>query len=98
MKENKRYFYFFPKLPFCVIKDELVRDDFLENVNRVNAKTKCQDLTTKSDFLLIQLKMDYFFKEELGPFIGLFFRHVLMWKQWLQYLAYIVNILIILSY
>lgn len=69
-KDGKLYPYYFPKLPYCTFHSDEVKDEFMEHVNRSNAKTKCEDLTRNSGQILIQLRVDHFFRNNLGRLIS----------------------------
>ena len=74
------------------------KDEFLENVNRTNPKTKCENLVRSSKILLVVLKIDYWLRTQLGSFFGSFIKYIELWKNYLQILAITINVLIILSY
>ena len=88
----------FPRLPYCSFRNSDAKDEFLENVNRTNAKTKCENLERSSKTLLVVLKIDYWLRTHLGRFFGLFIKYIELWKNYLQVLAVTINVLIIYSY
>lgn len=90
--------FYFPRLPYCAFRNSDAKDEFTENVNRTNAKTKCENLVRSSKILLIVLKIDYWLRTRLGNFFGLLIKYIELWKNYLQLLAVAINVLIIYSY
>jgi hypothetical protein len=98
LKNGKLQELWFPRLPYCVFSNNDVKNEFLDNVNITNAKTKCENLSRDSKSMLVVLKIDYWLKTKLGKFLGLFTVYIELWKKFLSILALVINILIILSY
>lgn len=98
LKDGELQEIWFPRLPYCSFRNSDAKDEFLENVNRTNAKTKCENLARASKTLLVVLKIDYWLRTHLGRFFGLFIKYIELWKNYLQVLAVTINVLIIYSY
>jgi hypothetical protein len=82
LKDNEIHEYFFPRLPYCVFRFSSTKDEFLATVNRTNSKTKCEDLVRNSKVLLIVLKIDYYLRNNITRFLGLFTKHSELWKNY----------------
>jgi inositol 1,4,5-triphosphate receptor type 1/inositol 1,4,5-triphosphate receptor type 3 len=90
--------FWFPRMPYCVFKSNDVKDEFIENVNRTNAKTKCENLQRSSKVMIVVLKIDYWLRNNMGKFMGILIEYIELWKNYLAILAVVINVLIILTY
>ena len=88
--------FYFPLLPICKFYFQDMKDEFLYNVNRDNAQSKCAGLHAESYLMIIGLRSDYYLRNL--PFFGVLYGFSDLWKKMLFYLSVIINIFFILSY
>ena len=77
---------YFPLLPYCTFSSEEPKEHFLDKVNRTNSKTKCESLMRESDYLIIDLKVNYWLASEKNRLGEIFQKHIDLWKNILLYL------------
>ena len=85
--------YYFPRYPHCKFIETEAKDDFNNIVDRSTARTKCQGLVRKSEWLDAALKIEYIANKKL-PIMSLFFRHMSLWIIMLFVLIFLINILL----
>lgn len=89
---------YFPILPFCKFQSEYTKEKFKEDVDRSNAKSKCDDLIDQSDFIIIELKQNYWLKTGLTKLVGIFMIYLDILKMMLAYIIFIINVIILFSF
>jgi hypothetical protein len=98
LKSGELIPYYFPILPYCSFKSESQKDKFLGQVNRTNAKTKCESLIKYSPFMIIELRVHYWLARGINKFIGLIMKHIDLWKNLLSLFALGINAIVLLAY
>lgn len=89
---------FFPLLPYCKFNTETPKEKFNDEVDRTNAKTKCDHLMRRSEYIIAELKVNYWLKKGLSRFLGLCQEYLDMLKGLLANLSIIINLIILFSY
>jgi hypothetical protein len=91
-------YQFFPILPFCEFESNQTKQIFLKNVDRLNAKTKCEGLIKESPFMIIELKTHYWLRTKLSRFMSLFIKYLELWRNIFSLFIVIINFIILFSY
>ena len=89
---------YFPILPYWMFSSEDPKEHFLEKVNRTNSKTKWESLMRESDYLIIDLKVNYWLTSEQNRFGQIFQKHIDLWRDILLYMWFLLNGMILASY
>ncbi|CAI2387002.1 unnamed protein product [Moneuplotes crassus] len=96
--EGKPFTQFFPLLPYCKFDSEVPKEKFSLMVDRTNAKTKCDSLMRESQYIISDLKVNYWLKKGLSRFVGLCQEYSDMFKSLLSILGILINGMILFSY
>ena len=87
-------------LPFCKLLPKEVKNEFHENVNRTNVKTKVQELLSKRNQFIetakYELKLQKRFEQSIV--INIFAKHIKIWKTLCFYCTLLLNFIILVSF
>jgi len=99
-RDNSIQRIFFPILPLCKMLPKQIKNDFNENVNRINTKIKVEELMASASFFIKIMKHEeklrIFFNK--NKFIGIIANREKLWKQCAFYVNLTINFIIIVSY
>ena len=95
LKDELLQTQYFPILPYCKFSSEEPKERFLEKVNRTNSKTKWESLMRESDYLIIDLKVNYWLTHEQNKIGQILQRNVNLWRDLLMYFWFLLNVIIL---
>ena len=99
MKEKMQKI-FFPILPMCKMLPKEIKENFNENVNRINTKIKVEELMATAPYFIKIMrheeKLRVFFNK--NKMIGILVNREKLWKQVAFYINILINLTIIVSY
>ena len=98
LKDDTLQTQYFPILPYWKFDSEEPKEIFLEKVNRTNSKTKWESLIRESDYLIIELKVNYWLTHEQNKIGQILQRNVNLWSDLLMYFWFLLNVIILASY
>ena len=85
LKDGVLLTQYFPLLPYCTFSSDEPKEIFMQNVNRTNSKTKCEYLIRESNYMIIDLKVNYWLTSEQSRLGQVFQKHIDLWKDMLLY-------------
>ena len=93
VSNGKLQTFYFPRYPHCEFMDSEAKDTFNNEVNRSTARTKCQDLVRKAEWLELALKTEFVLTHDI-PVFSIFFRHNHIFVKLMFVLIFAINILL----
>ena len=93
VSNGKLQTFYFPRYPHCKFMDSEAKDTFNTEVDRTTARSKCQALVRKAEWLEFALKTEFVLTHDI-PVFSVFFRHIHIFVTLMFALIFTINILL----